>query len=105
MVRNTGHDIIQDARKAGLDTEGDYLEKVVDLMVYALYFRPEAVRDGLFITDEVTRILGDKAVAARAIPSVTGKRTANPIIAAAVGKGIPLYGFIRRRRGRPYPDR
>lgn len=59
-------------------------------MVYAIYFRPEAERDGLYITDEVTRILGDKPVAARAIPSVTGKLMTNSRIQAAVTKGVPL---------------
>jgi len=83
-------EMIQESRKIGLNTEGDYLEKVVDLMVYSLYFRKESEHDKLFITDEVISILGDKPITSHAIPSVTGKLMANTLIKGAVEKGLPL---------------
>lgn len=83
-------DMIQEARKAGLDTEGDYLEGVVDLMAYALYFEEEAKRDGLYVTDYVTTILGGKDVATHAIPATVVKLKANTTIDAAVRKGVPI---------------
>lgn len=83
-------DIIQETRKSGLDTEGDFLEKVVDLMVYALYFREEAMRDGLYITGDVTTILAGKEIAPHAIPSIVGKMKTNANIDAAIRKGVPI---------------
>lgn len=80
--------MIQLCRSSALDSEGDFLEQVVDLMVYALYFDSEARVESLYITDAVASILGTGPVPVHAIPSVVGKLRGNSAIAAAVEHGV-----------------